>query len=430
MAKRLRCVIGEDVVECAARETGFVARKRKVSPVGLLCACLSALGTSHVAWLADILRTFNKSTGAALRYKPFHNQLRKPAFAQFIRQILGEALSALARPVLKALPDSKLSQFRNIIVHDGTSLALKDDLAHHFPGRFNKVSPAAVELHVTMAALQNAPVAITLSADKAAERQFAPSAQKLTGCLLLEDRGYQSQQLFRQFVAHDVSFIVRGTKNIRPLIVAARDHRGRRRRDLRKLEGKRLSWKVLPRDNVDIQISWAGPNGSTTYDGRLVVFYKRGPRNAKSFTYLHTNLGRAEFSAVDVGQLYRLRWQIELLFKEWKSHANLHKFDTSIPAIAEAMLWASILAAVIKRSLAHAAEDTLGIELSTERVAKAARHFLDDILQAVHCPWQSLRRAVADAFAFFRDNARRAHPKRDRRTGRLATGLRPLVCFT
>ena len=50
---------------------------------------------------------------------------------------------------------------------------------------------------------------------------------------------------------------------------------------------------------------------------------------------LVTNLARSRFSAEQVGQLYRLRWQVELLFKEWKSYANLHAFDTSKAGIAE-----------------------------------------------------------------------------------------------
>jgi hypothetical protein len=32
--------------------------------------------------------------------------------------------------------------------------------------------------------------------------------------------------------------------------------------------------------------------------------------------------------------IHRFRWQIELLFKEWKSYANLHKFDTANAHIA------------------------------------------------------------------------------------------------
>lgn len=427
MARRLRGLVGEEVVERVARETGFLQRKRKVAPIGLLVACLSTLGTGPVAWLADIVRTFNKFNDKPVQYKPFHNQLRKEAFPEFLRRILVEALSTLTRPVLKAVPDGKLARFRDIVLHDGTSLALKDSLADQWPGRFTKISPAAVEVHVTMTAFEDAPVAITLAPDKEAERQFAPSPEQLSDCLLLEDRGYQSQRLFCEFDSNDVSFIVRGTKNIRPTIRVARDHRGRRCRHLRRLEGQTLSWKRLPRHHVDLEIEWPGPN-KTPYNGRLVVFYKRGKRNAKDFTYLHTNLDPAEFSPTEVGRLYRLRWQIELLFKEWKSHANLHKFDTSLPAIAEGMLWASLIVATIKRGLAHGAEHALGIELSTQRVAKAARHFLDDILRSVLPQGRSLNRAVQDAFAYFRHSARRAHPNRDRRTGRLATGLCPIAC--
>ncbi|WP_428848365.1 transposase [Shewanella electrodiphila] len=38
-----------------------------------------------------------------------------------------------------------------------------------------------------------------------------------------------------------------------------------------------------------------------------------------------TNLQSEEFSSKDVMKLYRIRWLIELLFKEWKSHNNLKK---------------------------------------------------------------------------------------------------------
>jgi hypothetical protein len=140
--------------------------------------------------------------------------------------------------------------------------------------------------------------------------------------------------------------------------------------------------------------------------------------------YLHTNLSREQFTARQVGQLYRLRWQIELLFKEWKSYGNLHRFDTSKAPIAEGLIWASLLGATLQRFVAHAAERALGVELSTQRVAASARHYLIGILQALLDPRLSLPQSLRDAFAFMRDNARRAHPSRDRRKGRLSSGLR------
>jgi hypothetical protein len=51
-----------------------------------------------------------------------------------------------------------------------------------------------------------------------------------------------------------------------------------------------------------------------------------------------------------VGRLYRFRWQIELCFKEWKSYANLHQFDTANAHIAEGLIWASRCAAVLNAS--------------------------------------------------------------------------------
>lgn len=84
--------------------------------------------------------------------------------------ILEQALAKLTAPVLESLPKGKLAQFSEILCHDGSSFALKDTLAKKWPGRFTKVTPAAVELHVTMSVLKDNPVAITLAPDKESER--------------------------------------------------------------------------------------------------------------------------------------------------------------------------------------------------------------------------------------------------------------------
>ena len=74
--------------------------------------------------------------------------------------------------------------------------------------------------------------------------------------------------------------------------------------------------------------------GLVTIVANDVIWQYTRLRHGYHPVYLHTNLARETFPPFDVGQLYRLRWQVELLFKEWKSHANLHGFDTSMPAIA------------------------------------------------------------------------------------------------
>lgn len=427
IAKSLRRALGEKTVEQIARQSGLLRRKRVILPLGLLVACLSTLGVASARWLADILRTFNRFTGEAVRYKPFHNQLAKTGFAEFLRLTLESVLSNLAMPVLRAMPQSKLSMFRDILLHDGSSFRLKDSLANEWPGRFRKGSPAAVEVHVTMSAFEDNPIQVSVAPDKEAERQFGPSGEEVRGCLLLEDRGYEDRRVFQAIHDQGGFFIVRGTKCIKPAIRAAFTSAGRR---VRRLEGKRLNRKRLPFDLGDLDFDTDWNNGRGHYEGRLVVLQRRGRRNRRVFVYLHTNLARDAFSLADVAQLYRLRWQIELLFKEWKSHANLHRFDTSKTNIAEGLIWASMLVATLKRYICHAAEHALGIELSTQRAAASARHYLDAILASLMRRGRGLLRVLAEILAFMRENMQRAHPNRDRTRGRLAAGLRPAIALS
>jgi hypothetical protein len=423
IANSLKAVLGEKKVEKEARSTGFLRRKRVLLPYALILAMITTLGQGKAQWLADILRAYNDLTKGQLRYKPFHNQLSKSTFAEWMRRILEIALSELTFQVLEPVPESKLGMFKDIRLHDGSSFAIKASLKNSYPGRFRKNSPAAIELHVTMSGYENAPDTITLAPDKEAEKHFRPDPDSLKGCLFLGDRAYQDMLYFIEIRQQDGYYIVRGTRNIRPIISKAWDERGRR---LRKLEGKVINSRRLPRHNVDLEIEWK--KGNDIYQGRLVVFYKPGRRNKKDYTYLHTNLDRSDFSIEDVGNLYRFRWQIELLFKEWKSDANLHRFDTGKEPIAEGLIWASILASVLKRTITHAAELSANVELSTQRVARSAQIYLRDIVKALMYPSiRKLLTCILEVFDFLSVNARRAHPKRDRIKGRLRAGLQPIA---
>lgn len=423
IAKTLKEIMGEQEVEYVARRTGFLRRKRTLLPYGLILALLSVLGVGKADWIADILRAYNALTGSSLKYKPFHNQLKKWQFPEYMRQVLETAILKLTLNVLEPLQGSKLEMFDDILMHDGTSFAVKASLRGSFPGRFKKISPAAVELHVTMSGLRDSPESIILAADKESEKHFRPEAETLTGCLILEDRAFQDKRYFNEITLAGGHFIVRGTKNIRPIILEARNEDGVR---LRYLERKKLSFRRLPRETVDLKIGWG--KDYAEYQGRLVAIYKAGRRNKKDYTYLHTNLSAEIFDISEVGTLYRLRWQIELLFLEWKSHANLHKFDTGKKAIAEGLIWASILASVFQRYITHAAELFTKVELSTRRAASSTQHYLLGIIEALFSSsHRRTVRAIKAAFDFLRGNAMRAHPKRDREKGRLKAGLRPIA---
>ena len=113
-------------------------------------------------------------------------------------------------------------------------------------------------------------------------------------------------------------------------------------------------------------------------DCRLVVH--PNVRKGDAARYLVTNLELEAFTPQHISDDYRLRWQVEFLFKEWKSHANLHAFDTSNPHIVEGLIWASLCAATVKRYCAHMTQRVFNVAMSTQTVAKCTHHVLGDVL--------------------------------------------------
>lgn len=118
---------------------------------------------------------------------------------------------------------------------------------------------------------------------------------------------------------------------------------------------------------------------------------------------------------------------MELLFKEWKSYTNLHKFDTEKETISEALIWASLAASALKRFLAHAAEHLLEVVISTRKASMPSAYDLPELFRVLRYgdgPWY--RRAFKAMIDYLGKNAKRAHAERDARTGRSRLGLKSI----
>jgi len=76
---------------------------------------------------------------------------------------------------------------------------------------------------------------------------------------------------------------------------------------------------------------------------------------AAQYFYVVTDLPRKEFSTTEVMELYRMRWQIELVFKRMKSLLKLDDLRAKDPQLARAYLYSKLLGALIVEELAQAA---------------------------------------------------------------------------
>ena len=143
------------------------------------------------------------------------------------------------------------------------------------------------------------------------------------GRLLLFDLGYFRFQLFDAIDRNGGYFITRLAANADPCIVAT--HRQWRGRSI-ELVGKRLKEVAgrLKRDVLDVEVEVAFKR--RVYGGirrtarrRLRLVAVRLPESSEYRFYL-TNIDPDSLDPHAVAQTYAARWQIELIFKELKSH--------------------------------------------------------------------------------------------------------------
>lgn len=401
------------------RDTGFLRRKRDITPANLIPALVAALGSGRVTTLAELWSWFCELTGVEVEYKSFHERLDSAGFPVLMDKFVEYLSGHLMLQALRFLPTSPFARFKRIYAQDGSSLAVHNALAKIFPGRFKKVSPAAVELHPTFDLLSEAPVITYLTADTHSERDCLPEPASLAGSLLLADRGYPSFEYLAKVDKADGSYIMRAKSDLvsdvlgfyaagilvgLPEAVPLPDY-------VAAHQGAVLDLQIRPK---------TGDYGTF----RMVILL-----TPKGLTRLLTNLPASEFPPQFVGICYRLRWQIELMFKEWKSYANLHKFGTKSEHITEGLLWASIASALLKRFLAKAAQMVGEVAVSTLKAARQLVATLPNLIAALFSAADDLLDAFAHTLQGLMQRAKRSNPRRERRIGRQKLGLRPVYAL-
>ena len=394
----------------------FCARKRLIKPFELVMSLITALGDKSVDTVTDLHRYFVKLTQTDVQYKPFHNQLSKPEFVTLMKSLVDAALSEWQQQVLGT--DVSISDFKRIVLQDGSSFAVHDSLKETFKGRFTKISPAAIEVHVSWDVLKGYPEQIAISPDSQAEYDFLPAANTLTDTLFLADRGYFKLSYLDAINTAGGYYVVRAKTTVNPMVTAAFNRKGKPLKRFTQKKQKNVKKHIRRSVIVDMDVE-----GKTNY--RLIASWPKGKSEP---TYWATNLNREEFSAEKVIKLYSLRWQIELLFKEWKSYCNLKKFNTRKPTMMEGLVWASLLTLLVKRKVGSSVQRLSGTALSTFMVAKNTQGWFYQLMESIIQRAGTTQNKIwKKTVTFLSKYAQRANPIRDKEKGRLQCGLNPII---
>lgn len=421
VSKEFKRLISEEELNQLGKATLFCRREREITPYRLALALMETMSNGSVRAIADIQRGFNALCGKGVQYKPFHKQLAKASFPTFMRALCERLMSRVTNDTLAFDARSPFARFKHIMLHDGTSFGLKSALKEYFPGRFTTLKPAAVELHVTLDLLSEGLNSVILAPDTESEVVNAPEPESVKDSLLLADRMFFVKKYLADIQRAGGHYLVKAKSVLNPTIRHAYRPDGTEVKAWARKSLNDVKSSLSRHSHYDLDVEW-GKSGSVL-KARLLVTWNPVK---KQLQYLLTNLERGMFTHQHIVDAYRLRWQIELLFKEWKSHCTLRAFDTANPDIAEGLIWASLCTAIVKRYWTHAAQQVKQTMMSTMKTARCIMHVLPDILKAhMHHP-RKLASTIDNALNYLATNAARAHPKRDQRTGRLKLGLMPV----
>jgi hypothetical protein len=416
LSTSLKCLLAEDSVNELGRDTKLSTRLRDITPHRLLLSILNALAGGKADAIADLHRELNHCFGLKTAYKAFYNRLSHQGFADFMKEVCMQMVKAFSMEVLEAKTFKAVEQFDDIVAQDGTSFGLKTGVDETLGGGTSKAGPT-LRIHTLMSVLKGIPVKLTLTGNKTSEPSTRPKAMDLAKCLYLGDRAYASKSTFLEFVASKASFIIRMPRNYNPMVVGTYD-----KGVYKPYPPTKLNAFLAGAQNHDWDLAVRFKEKRYTFMGRVVVRRSQEDGN----TRLCTNLSPEEFHGQDVGQLYRLRWQIELLFKEWKSYTNLTSFKSTNKHINEGLAWAAMACATLVRFMAHSASALGTSMVSTMKTAKSAKTWFRKMTDALTQKRGRIKSVLKEIIEFLQHSALVSNTKRMKEKGKLNMGLRPV----
>jgi hypothetical protein len=355
VATALQTVLGTET-ERLARETGFVQRESKLTGSKFVQALTFGWLGNPDCTLEGLAQTAT-SLGVPITPQGIAARFSKCA-AEYLKHILQMAIGTLLETDGVSIP--LLQRFQGVLVTDSTVIALPDALWEVWVGCGNgrTGSRAALKLQVRLDLNKGALPGLGLENGRAQDRSTPLQQTELpTGSLSLSDLGYFSLDVLKAQEAQGVYWLSRLQVN-----VVIYDAEGRRC-DLLTL----LQKQGLP--SVDIPVTLGQQQRLSC---RLLAVHEPPEKGAERRRHLHaeaahkgqsvsqarlrlaewsiyiTNVPVDKLSLAEALVLVKARWQIELLFKLWKSHGHIDESRSTQPWRILCEVYAKLLGMLIQ----------------------------------------------------------------------------------
>ena len=237
------------------------------------------------------------------------------------------------------LSDSRIGDVlkKQVKIVDSTTISLFKDILSCV-GRKSKdgKSKGGIKVHTVINADEKVPNLVWFSPAVTHDHNFLEKLKCDNNTIYIFDKGYNDYKAFKHFTDNKTGFVTRIKDNANYDIVDV------------KVVSDEIHSGVLSDEIIEIEVK--DEQATSKLKVRKVKFYDR--ENKREFEFI-TNL--FELRADFIAALYKIRWQIELLFKQLKQNFPLRYFlgdnENAIKIQIYCVLIVNLLITVIKKKL-------------------------------------------------------------------------------
>jgi Transposase DDE domain len=341
----------------AGRKSGFVQRRSKLSASKWVQTLTFGYLSNPQSTLCELSQTA-AACGCQITAQGIDERFSLRA-AECLREVLKQAVKVMVRSNSGGVKSTLLGKFREVRVTDSTTIQLPKELSTEYRGcgglvtKVDSSMKASVGWELCNGKLIGPVLGEGRTQDRRLEREHPPIEK---GALDLCDLGYYSIDRLKELDERKAYFITHIQFQTSIFDSAGQKHRLVELIDHQ--EGKSLVDLPVMLSNKQLPCRLvAAPVSRIVADERRRKIRRklkaRGKNVAKERLKLAgwniyvTNVPEKMLTAEQVLSLARVRWQIELLFKLWKSLGRLDEWRSEKPEKILCEIYAKLLAMIV-----------------------------------------------------------------------------------
>jgi hypothetical protein len=351
-------------IEATARRTGFVQRTSKIT--GTLFLALLTFGSwSDAKTTLAQLAAKASPLGTQVTVSPeaLYQRMNTRALA-FLQEMIRTALAQI-QTCAHVSDESLFAPFARVHIADSTGFGLPDSLQATFPGAGGSAAPAGAKIQLVWEYKQSVFSHFALIPWNIPDQKYIDTVVALaqTADLFLFDLGYFKIKALAKIATASAYFVCRLNHQTTLLDVGADrgapvELAGRLATVARPLleqpiligakeqVAARLIAARVPEDVVNARRRTARKNakkkGYTPSQAHLTLL---------AWNLFITNVPETIWQTATVLKVYPIRWQVELIFKSWKSYLHLASLKTTKEAPTLCYLYGRMLLILLNYAL-------------------------------------------------------------------------------